>query len=691
MSESKNRKANRLLNEKSPYLLQHAYNPVNWYPWGDEAFTKARTEDKPIFVSIGYSTCHWCHVMERESFESDTVAEFLNEHFVSIKIDREERPDIDAIYMAAVQAMSGSGGWPMTVFLTPNLKPFFGGTYFPPKPAYGRPSFLRLLSRISELWQNEREKLVESSEVLTAHIGQENKEAGAETPDADELLDHTFAYFLKVFDKEEGGFGSAPKFPRPVQFDFLFNRFAQTGEPEARDMALFTLRKMANGGMHDHLAGGFHRYSVDPLWRVSHFEKMLYDQAQLVHSYLDAWQITHDDSYVDVARDIVEYVLRDMTHEGGAFFSAEDADSEGEEGTFYVWTAAELRELLADDAECFIHYFGVTDEGNFEHGKNVLYKAHTFAETATHCGVESWDVRGSLEAAKKKVFEVRSKRVRPGLDDKILTSWNGLMIGAIARAGGVMLFPPFVHAAERAAEFIWQNLRVNDRLLHRWRDGEARFDAYLDTYAFLIKGYIELYEATLNAVWIERALILQREQDDALYDSTNGGYFMSREASDVLVRSKNDYDGAEPSGNSISVLNLLKLAAMTGKSRYREKAEKTIQHFTSRSQQHPYAMPLMMVGLDWSRRSFMQVVLAGEVGDEELHAMKDEVYLQYLPQKVVFHNDAILERENEFIRELQPIDGMATAYVCQNFTCELPVNTSGKLRLLLESKSTVAQ
>ncbi len=559
---------NRLAQEKSPYLLQHAHNPVDWYAWGEEAFEKARSEEKPIFLSIGYSTCHWCHVMERESFESDAIAELLNANFISIKVDREERPDVDAVYMTVLQALSGSGGWPMSLFLTPDLHPIFAGTYFPPVPTHGRPSFGQLLVSVLEFWGTHRSQIIASGiEITTAlreriNVSDERKQ----TIDIRSLADSTFQHFEQTFDPTEGGFGGAPKFPRPVQFDFLFNYYKAFGNDKAREMSLLTLRKMALGGMHDHLGGGFHRYSVDRVWRISHFEKMLYDQAQLLNSYLDAWQITHDIFFRDVAIDIIEYVLRDMTHIGGAFFSAEDADSEGEEGKFYVWTLAEMIGALGDDAEVFANYYGVTLEGNFEHGKNVLYVADLSDSSHKH-----------FTTHRQKLFTEREKRPPPLRDDKILTSWNGLMIGAIARAGDILNEPRFVQSAVAAAEFIWTELRLMGTLLHRWHSGEARFDAYLDDYAFLIKGYLDLYEATFDIKWVDRVIELQQEQDLVLYDEKDGGYFHARELPDILLRTKSDYDGAEPSGNSISALNLFRLSHFTEEERYKIREEEILR------------------------------------------------------------------------------------------------------------------
>jgi uncharacterized protein len=658
---------NRLAQEKSPYLQQHAHNPVDWYPWGEEAFEKARNENKPIFLSIGYSTCHWCHVMERESFESAAIAEHLNENFISIKVDREERPDVDAVYMTVLQAMTGSGGWPMSLFLTPDLKPFFSGTYFPPIPAHGRPSFSQLVERIHELWMGDRQSLISSSvEIIDALT---NSHAGSEVAKTSEisreLLDTVFHHFEQTFDPIEGGFGSAPKFPRPVQFDFLFNYYKAFRNDKARDLALLTLRKMALGGMHDHLGGGFHRYSVDRHWRISHFEKMLYDQAQLVNSYLDAWQITHDKFFANVARDILEYILRDMTHPDGGFFSAEDADSEGEEGKFYVWTFKEILDILGNDALPFIQYYDIVEEGNFEHGKNVLYVADLLHPS-----------HKSLAPLREKLFIEREKRIRPLRDDKILTSWNGLMIGAMARAGEILNEASYTEAAVVAGEFIWKNIRSERNLLHRWCDGEARFDAYLDDYAFLIKGYLDLYEVTFDVIWVERAITLQEEQDRILHDEKNGGYFNAHESPDIILRSKSGYDGAEPSGNSITALNLFRLSHFTEENRFKVRAEETLQTFITKVKNYPYAMPELIVAAFWSLQSPSQIVFAGD----DSHELKREVNLHYLPLSTKIHAN---NSTAAFTHSLQAVERNATVYVCQNFVCQLPITKPAELEKLL--------
>ncbi len=685
---------NRLTREKSPYLQQHAHNPVDWYPWGAEAFEKAREENKPIFLSVGYSTCHWCHVMERESFEDEEVAAMLNEFFVPIKVDREERPEVDQIYMFALQSMTGSGGWPMSVFLTPQLKPFFAGTYFPPYPAHGRPSFSQLIERIHELWVGDRDALIESGEHIAESLRKPEGQTALANVDFRAAFEATYRYFEQAFDHAEGGFGAAPKFPRPVQFDFLFHysHLFKKGEgsiahdadgdragENAREMALHTLRKMAMGGMNDHLGGGFHRYSVDRFWRVSHFEKMLYDQAQLVNAYLDAWQITHDDFFSDVARDICEYVLRDMTHPEGGFFSAEDADSEGEEGKFYVWTLAEIEEVLGEDAAIFAKYYGITEEGNFEHGKNVIYITEPSAASKT-----------STAFPKGKLFQVRTKRIRPLRDEKVLTSWNGLMIGAMARAGDLLGEPGYVRAARRAGEFVWCTLRPSSALLHRWRDteaqspAEARFAAGLDDFAFLIQGYLDVYEATFEITWLQRALVLQEEQDAALYDLKEGGYFDTREAADLILRMKNEYDGAEPSGNAVAARNLFRLSIFTENTKYAERAEETLRFFINRVGGHPFAMPALIAAAFWQIRSPMQIVLAGD----NIASLKKIVNSKYLPVSVKMLASSSV---GEFTKSLPAQGGKATAYLCHDFTCELPVNNPGELELLLAHGAAVAE
>lgn len=684
LSATENKKANHLASEKSPYLQQHVYNPVDWYPWGDEAFERARKEDKPIFLSIGYSTCHWCHVMERESFEDENVAAYLRENFISIKVDREERPDVDAIYMAAVQAMSGQGGWPMTVFITPDLNPFFGSTYFPPEPKFGRPSFLQLIGKIAEMWKNDKQSLIESSQALTEAIKANSKAATGAELLSKELVDRCYQYFYQAYDPNEGGWGNAPKFPRPVQFEFLFNYYFNYKEEYAKEMALHTLRKMANGGMRDQLAGGFHRYSVDTYWRVPHFEKMLYDNAQLIHAYVDAYQITHDPFYSDVASDTIDYILREMTSSEGGFYSAEDADSEGEEGTFYVWTSQELRDMLDPfDAKLALYYFGFMPQGNFEHGKNVLHVSHTIEEAASAFEVSIEEINASLRKTREKLHAERAKRIRPHLDDKILTSWNGMMIGAMARTGAVLKKPEYVKAAEKSASFIWDNLRKDGQLMHRYRDGETKFPGYLETYAFLIQGFIHLYNATLDTLWIERAVELQQEQDAKLWDSESGAYFMSQPSSDLVVRTKNEYDGAEPSGNSVAANNLLELATLTGDDSYADRADRTVNALLASVQQYPFAMPLLMVAGQRILQGSKEIVLSAEARSG-LAEYVGELRARFLPGVGVLVNTPDASPISEFAKSQITIGGMSTAYVCKEKACELPTTDLAAFKEVLD-------
>lgn len=677
--------SNHLISEKSPYLLQHAHNPVDWYPWGHEAFERAKTENKPIFLSIGYSTCHWCHVMERESFENEAIAKYLGEHFISIKVDREERPDVDAIYMSATQAMTGSGGWPMTCFLTPELKPFFCGTYFPPVPSHGRPSFGQLLERIVELWQTRRDDIVGSADELTKAIHEMRLEAPT-SASLELAVESCLDYFKRSFDEREGGFGGAPKFPRPVQFEFLFQHYATSGDLDARNMALFTLKKMAMGGMNDQIAGGFHRYSVDGRWFAPHFEKMLYDQAQLLDSYLDAYQITKDEFYADVARSIADFVLSDMTHPAGAFYSALDADSEGVEGKYYVWTLDEIERIVGKvDAELFAMRFGVTSIGNWENGENILYRAATTPDVAKQFGIETAEVRKRLAASARMLLAERKKRIPPHLDDKILTSWNGLMIGALARAADVLHDALYLQAAERAAEFIWSELfeNVGGQLLHRWREGEARFEGYLESYAYLIKGYLRLYEHSFDSKWLDRTITLQQQQDAVFFDAKLGGYFSSREQSDLILRTKNDYDGAEPSGNSVAVENLYRLFTITAKAEYRERAELTIAAFSGRLAQYPYTMPSLLAAATWQLRPAAEIVVSGSLSTTAYRATRSMLATYYLPHTVMMYATAENKHLADFAQNLAGNDGTFTIYYCHRQVCELPVHSAVELESLL--------
>jgi uncharacterized protein YyaL (SSP411 family) len=677
---------NRLIEEKSPYLLQHAHNPVDWWAWGEAAFEKARREEKPIFLSIGYSTCHWCHVMERESFEDEAVAAVLNRYFVPVKVDREERPDVDRIYMHFVQATTGSGGWPMSVWLTPDLKPFFGGTYFPPDNRWGRPGFKTILEYIANAWISDRAKILESSANVLAELRKQGEWTPQGTIVDDGIVESCYAVFRRTYDARLGGFGSAPKFPRPVAFNFLLRYHYETGNPEALEMAVTTLREMAKGGMNDQLGGGFHRYSVDERWFVPHFEKMLYDQGQLAVSYLEAYQLTGDTFLADVARDIFEYVLRDMTDAGGAFYSAEDADSvidpakpeEKGEGAFYIWSQAELEEILGQELAQWFHYrYGVEADGNVRNdphgeftGRNILYQARSLAETARRFGQSEPEMKSALDGAKRALMAARDKRVRPHLDDKILTAWNGLMISAFALGGRVLNEPRYLDAARRAADFLLDTM-AKGTLLRRYRDGEAAIEGFLDDYAFFATALVDLYEATLDGRYLREAIRLAKEMRARFEDSEAGGFFSaSGDDPHLVLRMKDDYDGAEPSGNSLAATLLLRLGEITGSEDFRRSAMRTIEAFSQRLRVAPHATPQMVVAYMNSRRKPRQIVLAGEGESAGVEALLNEAFRRYLGYRVIMGADGELLPQTA---AMSPVEGKATAYVCENFACQLPV------------------
>jgi uncharacterized protein len=704
-------KPNRLITEKSPYLLQHAHNPVDWYPWGDEAFDAARRENKPIFLSIGYSTCHWCHVMEHESFENDSVAGIMNTYFISIKVDREERPDVDKVYMSAVQAMTGSGGWPLSIFLTQELKPFYGGTYYPPQDAHGRPGFPTVLERIHQVWETEREKVVESGNRLIAILQQE-READQEGSAVDEtLLKRTYHQLAAQYDPKYGGFGNGPKFPRPVVLNFLFRYYARSKDEEALTMALTTLRAMAQGGMYDHIGGGFHRYSVDAQWRVPHFEKMLYDQAQLVNSYLDAFQITSDESFARTARETLDYVLRDMTDPDGGFYSAEDADSpepenpaHASEGAFYLWTKKEIENILqTEDAKVFCHHFGVDEYGNALsdpqsefRGKNILFSPFTVEQTAKFFSMDEFKVRAMIREAKAKLYAARSRRPRPRRDDKIITAWNGLMISAFARASHILRETRYAEAAERAAQFAARVLYdpKTTTLHRRFRDGETKFEAQLDDFAFFIQGLLDLYEATFDIERLTLALELHRTQVALFWDSSGGGFFdFSGQDKSILLRTKETYDGAEPAGNSAAALNLIRLSQMTGDGILKMQTEAVMKSFSATLQRAPHAMPQMMVAVNFFLSAPRQIIIAGSRNSPATAEFLDEIAGHFLPATIMLSADGgagqdFLSKHMPVIASMVPKDGSTTAYVCENFKCELPVNTIEQLVLLLRGHDT---
>ena len=678
---------NRLAKEKSPYLLQHAHNPVDWFAWNDAAFAKARTENKPIFLSIGYSTCHWCHVMERESFEQENIGKFLNEHFVSIKVDREERPDVDKIYMTFVQSTTGSGGWPLNVFLTPELKPFFGGTYFPPDARHGRPSFLQLLQQTAQLWRERKMEIVASADELHARLELiTTRDAKENLPLTPQTLQHAAQMFKEAYDPANGGFGSAPKFPQPSIPLLVLRAAKRFGDTEAVKMVLHTCDRMNAGGIHDRLGGGFARYAVDAEWLVPHFEKMLYDNAQLAQLYLDAHLVSQSEIsnfksqiFADTARDILDYVLRDLTHPAGGFFSAEDADSEGHEGKFYCWTHDELSKLLS--SEEFIvaaNYFGITKAGNFvDHshpaplaGQNVLSIANSSVPTAD---------QPLLAAAKIKMLAVRAKRIRPHLDDKILASWNGLMLGAFARAAVVLGEQKYCMAAEKNLQFLREKLwdEKSKTLFHRWRDGERDHVQLLEGYAFLLDGVIQLYEATLEPKHLDFAIELAEAIIAKFFDPANGGFWQSPAGtSDLILRVKDDYDGAEPSGNSVATLALLKLAAMTGREDFRQPAETTLQLFAHRLQNQPAGLAFMLHALDFWLDEPRRVVICGDTNSTNFHELLRAAHSVYQPNKIILGNVGGVE---PFAKTLST-KAEATAFVCTGTACQPPTDDAATLK-----------
>jgi len=709
---------NRLARERSPYLLQHAANPVDWYAWGDEAFERARREDKPIFLSIGYSTCHWCHVMEHESFEDPAIAGLLNHDFVSIKVDREERPDVDRVYMSFVQATTGSGGWPMTVFLTPELKPFFGGTYFPPASKWGRPGFSDLLGELARVWKHERTRVEEAAaellqrlQAVTATDGSPRAESELASTNA---LDVAIEQFHRSFDRRRGGFGDAPKFPRPSELLFLLREHARRGNSDARSsyalqMATETLRAMALGGMRDHIGGGFHRYSVDGDWRVPHFEKMLYDQSQLVLAYLEAGQATGDAFYATVAEDTLDYVRRDMTDPEGGFYSAEDADSippehandpnaRKSEGAFYIWSDQELATVVGEDAEIARRRFGIETGGNAPHdpqgeftGKNLLYTAQSIEEISIRSGATVDEVVAALGRIRQRLMSARSTRPRPHLDDKILTAWNGLMIAAFARAARVLVDRPsssdYLKCAVRAASFIKTKLWTDAGLLRRYRGGEAAIPGYAEDYAYLIFGLLELFQSSGDASWLEWAITLQTDQDKKFWDETEAGWFSTTgDDPTVLLRLKEDYDGAEPAASSISALNTLAIANLTADERMRQRAQRTIARYGPRIGAAARSIPMMLCALSAWHAGHAQVVIVGD-GDSA-RALKIELARHYRPFALVIPVAPSVPRENlstllPFTASMTARDG-AAAYVCRDFTCRQPVTTAHELARELE-------
>lgn len=683
---------NRLIHEKSPYLLQHAYNPVNWFPWRKEAFEKAREQGKAIFISIGYSTCHWCHVMAHESFEDREIGTLLNNYFVCIKVDREERPDIDRIYMAATQAMTGTGGWPMSLFLFPDGKPFFAGTYFPPEAKLGRPGFPDVIEAVQGAWTNDRQSLRQAAESVVSHLQDKASSNSEEAPEP-EWMKRGFETLSSIYDQHYGGFGNNNKFPRPVIFDFFLRYYKRSGNDEALKMVEETITNMMRGGIYDHLGGGFHRYSVDVRWRVPHFEKMLYDQAQLIVSCLELYQITGNDEFASIAEETIEYVLRDMQNEGGGFFSAEDADSvnpyqpgKKSEGAYYLWKQDEIETLLGNEqADIFGFIFGIARDGNAldEHNgefgdTNILYLAKKLNRAADRFNKSVSEIKTIVAESKKSLFASRQKRLRPHRDEKIIAAWNGLMITALARGAVILNKPGYQRAAIRAADFLKEKLVIDGRLRRRFRDGDVRFEGGLEDYAFFVQGLLALYSVSHEPKWLEQSIGLTEKQFE-LFADERGGFFESVRSDDLPLRLKGEYDGAEPAGNSVAALNLIRLGRLIGNEQWVVQGYQAIRSFGSTLENYPGAMVLMYSALDLYFDKSRQIIVAGCMKEADTREMLQRINRSYLPNTTLLLADG--EQNQKYLAKFHPVmenigklDNKATAYICENFVCQLPIN-----------------
>jgi len=687
---------NRLIDETSPYLLQHAHNPVDWYPWGEEALNLAKNLDKPILLSIGYSACHWCHVMERESFENEKIAAIMNKYYINIKVDREERPDLDEIYMSAVQIMTGSGGWPMTVFLTPELKPFYGGTYFPPDDRYGRPGFPKLLEAVEDAYRSKREEIDEQAEKLVSHINQISNPKGVENLSLDDkIIEQAFYHYQNRFDSQHGGFGQAPKFPPGMGLILLLRYWKRSGNSRALHIVEFTLEKMARGGMNDQLGGGFHRYSTDEIWLTPHFEKMLYDNSLLTVTYLEAFQATGKPFYREVVEETLGYILREMyDQQNGGFYSTQDADSEGEEGKFFVWTPDEVEQILGQaDAKVFCDFYDVTDHGNFEH-QNILWVKTPTDLYTKKTNIEQTDLINILSRCKKKLFDAREKRIKPGLDDKILTSWNGLMIRSMGLAYQILGDPRYLEAAETSAKFILKELvQKNGHLLRTHRAGKSHLNACLEDYSYFIAGLIELYQASFDPHWLREANRLNQIMISQFWDSQNGGFFFTgKDHPELIVRSKSAYDGATPSGASMAVHVLLRLAILLNQPDLKEKAKITFSLYDHTMKTAPSGSAQMLCGVDFLIDAPKEIAIVGNPLNEQTQEILRNIHRRFVPNKVIALLNPNTEEKQE-IEELIPllagktsIDGKTTIYVCQNYACQLPTTDIDDLDKLLLSK-----
>ena len=677
---------NRLASETSPYLLQHAHNPVDWYPWGEEAFAVARDEGKPILLSIGYSACHWCHVMEHESFENENIAKLMNDNFVNIKVDREERPDLDQIYMNAVQMMTHHGGWPMTVFLTPEGLPFYAGTYFPPEDRHNIPGFPRVLIALAEAYRERPDEIQQTATSVLDQLKRISSAAESNELLTPQLLDEAFRSIVRNYDSTNGGFGGAPKFPPAMALEFLLHTYHRTGNERALEIVKHTCRKMAEGGIYDQLGGGFHRYSTDSRWLVPHFEKMLYDNALLSQLYLHYYQVTGDERGRQTAEGILDYVAREMTDLRGGFYSTQDADSEGVEGKFFVWSLAEIKQVLSElDARLFAAYYNVTEGGNFE-GENIPNITADVETLAAKTSVAVDQLNASLQDSRRRLFEVREKRVKPGRDEKVLVAWNGLMLGSFAEAAAILGRADYLEIAKRNADFILTNMRSDNGLLLRtYKDGQAKLNAYLEDYAFFIAGLITLYESSGELRWLQNATALTETMLTEFWDDHDGGfYFTGKSHEELIVRSKDLFDNATPSGNSVAAEVLLRLSLITGSEDYKRYAVTVFRLTATSAQRYPAGFGRLLCALDFFLTTPKEIALIGTKGAPDFEALKHEVWKVYLPNKVVVEGDGS-GSDSPLLQGRGTLGSAATAYVCEEFVCKEPTTDPAKLREQLKN------
>lgn len=685
----KNRTANKLIHELSPYLLQHAYNPVNWYPWGEEAFKKAREEDKPIFLSIGYSSCHWCHVMAHESFEDEEIAKFLNEHFINIKVDREERPDIDEVYMNALQVIGGQGGWPLNLFLTPTLEPFYGGTYFPPVPRRELPGFLQIISKVIERYKLQKENIIKNANEVTQRLKIMSQTPKGEKELSDSIIKNAVEEIKQSFDAAHGGFGDAPKFPRPMDIQLLLRYWARTKDPQALHIALFSLEKMAQGGIYDQLGGGFHRYSVDEAWLVPHFEKMLYDNALLSKAYLEAFQATHNPLFRQIAEEVLEYVTREMTSQKGGFYSAQDADTDMQEGKYYIWGYDEIISILGKTTgETLCRYFGITPYGNFEDETTVLHIAASPDVIAEIEKRSVSEIEQTILEGKVKLFTARKKKGAPFKDEKILTGWNALMLSAFAIAARILKNPHYLQIAIKNAVFIKENLFKDGVLYHLIKDGKVKQKAFLDDYTFIINALLDLFEASFEPAWLEWAKALTGTLNKEFSDSVNGGYFYTGDTQEELItRSKNLLDNVLPSGNSMGTFILFRLAKITGNKEYLMQGLETIESVSQLLERIPGLLAQILIAIDYHLFPGPDIVIVGPVKDKNTNKFIDIATEYYDPNRLVIVNDPSCNLSHiiSWLSEKPMIDGKVTAYYCKKYTCFQPATKPEELSFLMES------